>query len=107
MAQSRKFRTATEFLPEERTLEALLGAATRCQGCDLYLCGTQTVFGEGAKRAEVMFVGPGDKEDLTGHVFVGPAGNILDKAMEQAGIDCKKAYVTNAVKHFKWEPRGK
>jgi DNA polymerase len=109
MAKAQKFRSAAAFLPEQRTLDALRAAATRCQGCDLYLRGTQTVFGEGARHAAVMFVGeqPGDKEDLSGHVFVGPAGRILDKAMEEAGIDRKKAYVTNAVKHFKWEPRGK
>jgi DNA polymerase len=80
-----------------------------CQACDLWKRGTQTVFGEGARQAEVMFVGeqPGDQEDLAGHPFVGPAGKMLDRALEAAGIDRAKAYVTNVVKHFKWEPRGK
>ncbi|MEN3314869.1 MAG: uracil-DNA glycosylase [Acidimicrobiaceae bacterium] len=83
--------------------------AAGCQACDLWKLGTQTVFGEGAERAEVMLVGeqPGDKEDLAGRPFVGPAGRVLDDALVQAGIDRSTVYVTNAVKHFKWEPRGK
>src|SRR6476646_1848215 len=96
-------------VPPNSTLEDLRAAARHCQACDLWKLGTQTVFGEGAPRAEIMFVGeqPGDREDLAGRPFVGPAGLLLDKALEQAGINRKRVYVTNAVKHFKWEPRGK
>jgi DNA polymerase len=84
-------------------------AAAECKACDLWKTGTQTVFGEGAAPAQLMLVGeqPGDKEDLAGRPFVGPAGRILDQALEEAGIDRGGVYVTNAVKHFKWEPRGK
>ena len=84
-------------------------AAANCRACELWKRGTQTVFGEGSPKARVMFVGeqPGDQEDIQGRPFVGPAGQILDKALEEAGIDRKEVYVTNAVKHFKWEPRGK
>jgi uracil-DNA glycosylase family protein len=84
-------------------------AARACQACDLWKLGTQTVFGEGALRARLMFVGeqPGDQEDVTGHPFVGPAGKLLDRALAEAGIDRATVYVTNVVKHFKWEPRGK
>jgi len=84
-------------------------AAQHCRGCDLWKRGTQTVFGEGRPGAEVMLVGeqPGNDEDLQGRPFVGPAGRILDKGLEAAGIDRDDVYVTNAVKHFKWEPRGK
>jgi DNA polymerase len=84
-------------------------AAAGCRACDLYKRGTQTVFGEGPSKAEVMFVGeqPGDAEDLAGHPFVGPAGKLLDRALVEAGIDRRLVYVTNVVKHFKWEPRGK
>ena len=84
-------------------------AAKGCRACDLWKCGTQTVFGEGASRAAVMFVGeqPGNEEDLSGHPFVGPAGKLLDRALADAGINRADAYVTNVVKHFKWEPRGK
>ena len=80
-----------------------------CKACDLYLRGTQTVFGEGPARAEIMMVGeqPGDAEDLAGHPFVGPAGKLLDRALEEAGIDRARVYVSNVVKHFKWESRGK
>lgn len=101
--------TAADFLPERCTLPVLREASKKCRGCNLWEKGTQTVFGEGAAHAEVMFVGeqPGDKEDLTGKPFVGPAGAILDKALVAAGIDRGKVYVTNAVKHFNWEPRGK
>ena len=90
-------------------LEKVRLAAAECKACDLWKTGTQTVFGEGAEGAEVMLVGeqPGDKEDLAGRPFVGPAGRILDQALEEAGIDRSSVYVTNAVKHFKWEPRGK
>jgi DNA polymerase len=83
--------------------------AAGCKACDLYKRGTQTVFGEGPKRAEIMLVGeqPGDAEDLAGHPFVGPAGKLLDRALAEAGIDRNVVYLTNVVKHFKWEPRGK
>jgi DNA polymerase len=101
--------TAAEFLPGTLTLPKLRKAAAGCTACDLYKTGTQTVFGEGTKTAEVMFVGeqPGDQEDLQGRPFVGPAGKLLDRAMEEAGIDRSRAYVTNVVKHFKWVARGK
>jgi uracil-DNA glycosylase family protein len=90
-------------------LPALREAAAGCRACDLYKTGTQTVFGEGADHAEIMFVGeqPGDREDIEGKPFVGPAGRVLDEALEEAGIDRRRAYVTNAVKHFKWKPQGK
>ena len=98
-----------DFFPDGKTLPALREAAADCQACDLYKRGTQTVFGAGTRNAEVLFVGeqPGNDEDLEGEPFVGPAGKLLDKALEEAGIDRQKAYVTNVVKHFKWEPRGK
>jgi uracil-DNA glycosylase len=101
--------TAADFLPEKKTLAALREAVQLCRGCDLYRNATQAVFGEGAAKAEVFLVGeqPGDKEDLAGRPFVGPAGQLLDRALEQAGIDRGKTYVTNAVKHFKWQARGK
>jgi len=105
------FPTASPFLPQVRTLPSLRTAARTCQGCDLYQHATQTVFGEGTKTATVMLVGeqPGDKEDLSGHPFIGPAGRILDEALATAGIDRSEVYVTNAVKHFNWAPdeRGK
>jgi uracil-DNA glycosylase family protein len=102
-------RSAADFLPRKLKLPNLQAASKACKGCDLYKLGTQTVFGDGAAHARVMFVGeqPGDKEDLSGKPFVGPAGALLDKALVAAGIDRKQVYVTNAVKHFKWEPRGK
>ena len=98
-----------QAVPSYPGLRAAAGAARNCRACDLWKHATQTVFGEGAADARVMFVGeqPGDKEDLQGHPFVGPAGALLDKALVEAGIDRKQIYVTNAVKHFKWEPRGK
>jgi uracil-DNA glycosylase len=101
--------SAAVFLPERLSLGALREAARGCTACPLHLTGTQTVFGEGLKRAEVLLVGeqPGDREDLEGRPFVGPAGRLLDEALVEAGIDRAAAYVTNAVKHFKWEPRGK
>jgi uracil-DNA glycosylase len=91
------------------TLPALGEAAAVCRACDLYKTGTQTVFGEGPEHAQVMFVGeqPGDREDIEGKPFVGPAGRVLDAALEEAGIDRSQVYVTNAVKHFKWKPQGK
>jgi uracil-DNA glycosylase len=101
--------SAKLLLPLHPTIPALQKAAKDCRACDLWRRGTQTVFGEGAPHAKVIFVGeqPGDKEDLEGRPFVGPAGTLLDKALVEAGIDRVKVYVTNAVKHFKWEPRGK
>jgi len=98
-----------DLLPDRPTLPKVRDVAKDCKACDLYKTGTQTVFGEGPSRAEVMFVGeqPGDVEDLAGHPFVGPAGKLLDRALAQAGIDRSLVYVTNVVKHFKWEPRGK
>jgi uracil-DNA glycosylase family protein len=101
--------SATPFLPRQLTLPTLRDAAKGCRGCELYQRGTQTVFGEGSDRAELMLVGeqPGDYEDRQGRPFVGPAGRLLDEALEEAGIDRSTVYVTNAVKHFKWEARGK
>jgi DNA polymerase len=97
------------LLPEPLTLDNVRDMAADCKACDLYKRGTQTVFGEGPKRARIMVVGeqPGDAEDIAGHPFVGPAGQLLDRALEEAGIDRRIVYVTNVVKHFKWEPRGK
>src|SRR3954447_325045 len=97
------------LLPERPTLPKVRDVAAGCKACDLYQTGTQTVFGEGPPRAAIMFVGeqPGDAEDIAGQPFVGPAGRLLDRALEEAGIDRKIVYVTNVVKHFKWEPRGK
>jgi DNA polymerase len=104
----RETGSAAEFLPERLSLSALREAARRCTACPLWRSGTQTVFGEGLKRASLMLVGeqPGDREDLAGRPFVGPAGRLLDEALAEAGIDRSHAYVTNAVKHFKWQPRG-
>lgn len=101
--------SATEYLPERRSLKSLREAATRCHGCDLYKFATQTVFGEGSARARMMLVGeqPGDSEDRLGHPFVGPAGKLLDRALGEAGIERRQVYVTNAVKHFKFVERGK
>jgi uracil-DNA glycosylase family protein len=101
--------SAADFLPERLSLAALREAARGCTACPLWRTGTQTVFGEGLKRASLMLVGeqPGDREDLAGRPFVGPAGRLLDEALEEAGIDRADAYVTNAVKHFKWQPKGK
>ncbi len=101
--------SAVDYLPERKALPALREAVQGCRGCDLYRNATQAVFGEGARRAEVLFVGeqPGDKEDIAGRPFVGPAGQLFDKALEEAGIDRTQTYVTNAVKHFKWKARGK
>jgi DNA polymerase len=91
------------------TLPALRAASAGCRACDLYKTGTQTVFGDGPEHAQVMFVGeqPGDREDIEGKPFVGPAGRVLDEALKEAGIDRGTVYVTNAVKHFKWKPLGK
>lgn len=102
-------RDATPFLPKKLSLASLREAARDCQGCDLYLTATQTVFGEGPTRARIVFVGeqPGDAEDRAGKPFVGPAGGVFDRALAAAGIDRALSYVTNSVKHFSFEPRGK
>jgi DNA polymerase len=101
--------SAHDFLPARMNLKALREAAEHCRGCELYKNATQTVFGEGPRRASLMLLGevPGDEEDRDGRPFVGPAGRLLDHALEQAGLDRDHVYVTNAVKHFRWEPRGK
>jgi uracil-DNA glycosylase family protein len=101
--------TAAPLIPPKPTLPALKEAAAHCKACHLWKSGTQTVFGEGKRTATVMLVGeqPGNDEDLTGRPFVGPAGKLLDKALVEVGIDRSLVYVTNVVKHFKWEPRGK
>ena len=101
--------SASDFLPERANLKSLRQAAGSCEGCRLHRGATQTVFGEGLKRSEIMLVGeqPGDREDLEGRPFVGPAGRLLDRALEDAGIDRELAYVTNVVKHFNWERVGK
>jgi DNA polymerase len=105
----RDLQTAAPLVPPKASISKLQIVARSCKACDLYKTGTQTVFGDGARNARVLFVGeqPGDKEDQQGKPFVGPAGGILDKALVAAGIDRDLVYVTNAVKHFKWEPRGK
>lgn len=101
--------SAADFFPERLNLSALRRAAEVCQGCDLYKDALQTVFGAGARHAHVMLIGeaPGDEEDRRGKPFVGPAGSLLRGAMEEAGLSAKDAYFTNAVKHFRWEPKGK
>ena len=101
--------SAEAYVPARPTLISLRKASKGCQACDLYKRGTQTVFGEGAAHAKVMFAGeqPGNDEDLAGKPFVGPAGKLLDRALEAAGVDRTQSYVTNVVKHFKWVPRGK
>jgi uracil-DNA glycosylase family protein len=105
---------AEPFVPQHHTLTVLRSAVQQCRGCDLYRIATQAVFGEieaqpRSTRASVMMVGeqPGDREDIEGHPFVGPAGKLLDECLTEAGIPRKEVYITNAVKHFKWEPRGK
>lgn len=116
MGPPRRFRrppsplfSAAPFVPDTKSLPKLRAAAKDCEGCPLYLPATQTVFGEGQSRARLMLVGeqPGDSEDISGHPFVGPAGQMLDRALADAGIDRGEVYVTNAVKHFKFEERGK
>jgi uracil-DNA glycosylase len=101
--------TAAEYVPERPSLPTLRKAVQGCRGCPLYANATRAVFGEGATNAELMLVGeqPGDKEDLAGRPFVGPAGRLLDEALAEAGIDRSRAYITNAVKNFKWQGRGK
>jgi uracil-DNA glycosylase len=100
---------AAPLVPPNPSLEKLRAAAADCKACPLWKTGTQTVFGEGPHDAELMFVGeqPGDREDIEGHPFVGPAGQLFDRALEEVGLDRSRTYVTNAVKHFKWTPRGK
>ncbi len=102
-------KSAADFLPSRQTLPSLKEAARHCQGCELYERATQTVFGEGASRASLMLIGevPGDQEDRTGHPFVGPAGRLLNDVLAAAKIERRDVYLTNAVKHFGWEPRGK
>jgi DNA polymerase len=102
-------RTAAPFVPNSTSIRTLAAAASNCRGCDLYKAATQVVFGAGPQSGRVIFVGeqPGDQEDRQGEPFVGPAGAVLDKALAEAGIPRDQVYVTNAVKHFKWEPRGK
>src|ERR671927_686305 len=111
VAQGTRLTTgsAADFIPPRPTLPKLRAAAAGCRGCHLWKVGTQTVFGEGARKAAAMFVGeqPGDQEDRAGKPFVGPAGRLFDEALEAAGIDRSATYVTNAVKHFKWQARGK
>jgi len=104
-----EIETAAPLIPRKPTIDNLRQAAAKCRACPLWKTGTQTVFGEGSSKAQVVFVGeqPGNDEDLTGKPFVGPAGKLLDKALVEAGIDRRRVYVTNAVKHFKWEPKGK
>jgi uracil-DNA glycosylase len=101
--------TAAAFLPERLSLTSLREAAHECRACPLWQSGTQTVFGEGRKRARMLLVGeqPGDREDLEGRPFVGPSGRLLDQALLEAGVDRADVYLTNAVKHFKWRPQGK
>ncbi|HEX2835772.1 MAG TPA: UdgX family uracil-DNA binding protein [Thermoanaerobaculia bacterium] len=102
-------QTAAPLVPPRPTLPKLRAAAAECTACDLWRTGTQTVFGEGKSSSTMLFIGeqPGDKEDLAGRPFVGPAGVLFDRALEEVGIDRDTVYVTNVVKHFKWEPRGK
>lgn len=109
MSKDKSQNSAEEFFPARKTLKAFREAAIDCKACDLWKRGTQTVFGDGARRAEIFFVGeqPGNEEDLAGEPFVGPAGRLLNEALAEAGIDRAQVYVTNVVKHFKLEPRGK
>jgi DNA polymerase len=102
-------RGAWDYFPEKMDLGSLREAAQHCKGCELWKIGTQTVFGEGKPHAKVVLIGeqPGDQEDLEGEPFVGPAGRLLNTALEEAGIDRSEAYLTNVVKHFSWTPRGK
>src|SRR5256885_7227197 len=108
-AMPKQTSAALSLIPPRPTLPSLQRAAAGCKACDLWKTGTQTVFGEGPTYARIMFVGeqPGDREDRAGRPFVGPAGLLLDRALVEAGINRDEVYVTNAVKHFKWEPKGK
>ncbi len=107
--QTKKESPSLSYVPPNPSYASLVRASKTCEACDLYKNATQTVFGEGPTRAPMVFVGeqPGDQEDRQGHPFVGPAGRVLDAALVEAGIPRDQVYVTNAVKHFKWEPRGK
>lgn len=109
MPRKQETGSAADFFPAKESLPAFKKAAAGCTACDLWKLGTQTVFGQGAKRATFLFVGeqPGNEEDLTGKPFVGPAGRLLETGLAEAGIDRRQIYVTNVVKHFKWEPKGK
>lgn len=109
MSDERPEVSGADYLPDSDDLTALAAAAQSCRGCDLWERATQTVFGEGGPHRPLMLVGeqPGDREDLEGRPFVGPAGRVLDDALQRAGIDRDATYVTNAVKHFSWTPRGK
>ncbi len=109
MGKQKSDSSAEDLIPEKLTLSSLQEAAADCKACDLWENATRTVFGEGRPSAKLLLIGeqPGNEEDLTGKPFVGPAGRLLDEALEQAGIDRSLAYVTNVVKHFKWEARGK
>ena len=109
MPKQKSSSSAEDLIPDRPTLASVREAADDCRACPLWERGTQTVFGEGSKRSKVMFIGeqPGNEEDLTGKPFVGPAGKLFDAALEEAGIERSQTYVTNVVKHFKWEPRGK
>ncbi len=100
---------AERFVPDTDDVDVLRAAAAGCRGCDLWRNATQTVFGEGAERPALVLVGeqPGDREDVEGHPFVGPAGHVLERALERAGIDGRRVYTTNAVKHFRWRQSGK
>ena len=102
-------QSAADLIPDRPSLPSLRQAASDCKACDLWKLGTQTVFGEGRRSAKVIFIGeqPGNEEDLIGKPFVGPAGRLFNSALQEAGIDRSQTYVTNVVKHFKWEPRGK
>jgi len=108
-SEPRPGQPVSDLLPDRPSLKSVREVSAGCKACDLYARGTQTVFGEGPRKAEIMMVGeqPGDAEDIAGRPFVGPAGKLLDTALAEAGIDRSVAYVTNVVKHFKWEPRGK
>lgn len=101
--------SAAPFVPERKSLRSMRRAAANCKGCDLFRGATQTVFGEGSARAELLILGemPGDQEDLAGRPFVGPAGELLQRALDQAGVPRGAAYISNVVKHFKFKPRGK
>lgn len=107
--RAKRSDSAAELIPDRPTLPKVRDAASECRACDLWKSGTQTVFGEGRPGSTVMFVGeqPGDQEDIAGKPFVGPAGQVLERALDEVGIDRRQVYVTNVVKHFKWVPRGK
>ena len=109
IATKEEFKTAAPLIPARPTIPKLRQVAAGCRACPLWKTGTQTVFGEGSPDAKVLFVGevPGNDEDLAGRPFVGPAGRLMDKVLQEVGIDRDEVYVTNVVKHFKWEPRGK